>query len=162
MPSPQNVVTPSPEICVRCKGRLWCGPKCFIIERYEKKQQTVERLKSKDLMSSSPPGVFVSWNGYPKVKLSPMAPAVEQQDVWLTDDSDKWFGLPAEKIISFRESLVRGNMDVEVKQAADPSYSLLDVQETLMAKKPVGIEMELKSAPKLREQIGRASCRERV
>jgi len=148
---PKAHVTPSPEVCVKCKGRLWCGPKCFIMERYEKKQATVELLKGKDLQSASPPGVFVSWNGYPKVKLSPMAPAVKQEDVWLTDDSDKWFGLPAEKIISFRESLVRGNMELEVKQASNPGYKLLDVQETLMAKKPVGIEMELKNAPKLRE-----------
>ena len=148
---PKSYLAPSPEVCVRCKGRLWCGPKCFILDRYEKKQQAFEQLKSKDLQSSSPPGVFVSWHGYPKVKLSPMAPAVKQEDVWLTDDTDKWFGLPAEKIISFRESLVRGNMDFEVKQASNPGYKLLDVQETLMAKKPVGIEMELKSAPKLRE-----------
>lgn len=147
--APKQLVKPSPEVCVRCKGRLWCGPKCFILERFERKKTIAEKTASKDIQGPSPPGVFVSWTGYPKVTFSPMAPAIEQSDdAWLIDDTDKWFGLPGEKIVSFRESLVRGNMKLKVKDAAKPSYGLLEVQETLMAKKPVGVEMQLQSAPK--------------
>ncbi|MCR4369041.1 MAG: hypothetical protein NUV67_04000, partial [archaeon] len=120
------------------------------MERFEKKRDAARKIESKELASHSPPGVFVSWHGYPKVALSPMAPAQEPEDVWMTDDTDKWFGLPAEEIISFRENLVRGSMPLEVSAAQDPKYSLVDVHETLMAKKPVGIEMELKGSPRMR------------
>lgn len=145
-------VKPSPQVCVKCKGRLWCGPKCFILERFERKKQVLGITQKKDLQGQSPPGIFVSWTGYPKVNLSPMAPATSpQSDAWILDDSDKWFGMPADRIIDFRESLVRGNMALNVKDAAKPNYQLLDIQETVMAKKPVEIEMQLQSAPHLRE-----------
>lgn len=148
----RSFVKPSPEVCVRCKGRLWCGPKCFILERFEKKRTVMQKVAGADIQGPSPPGVFVSWTGYPKVTFSPMAPVIEpDDDAWLIDDSDKWFGLPGEKIVSFRESLVRGNMKLGVKQASNPSYEMLEVQETLMAKKPVGVEMQLQSAPRAKE-----------
>ncbi len=143
-------MTPSPEVCVRCKGRLWCGPKCFILERYETRQKTVLSIRKRDLQSEAPPGVFVGWTGYPKISLSPMAPAFSTKDSWMTDDTDKWFGMPAEKIIGFRESLVRGSMPVDVYKARDPSYQISEIQETLMAKKPVDVEMKLKSVPTAR------------
>ncbi|MEK6957457.1 MAG: hypothetical protein AABW99_00545 [archaeon] len=143
-------VTPSPEVCVRCKGRLWCGPKCFILERYEKRQWAVHSVQKRELQSESPPGVFVGWYGYPKITLSPMAPALSPKDSWMTDDTDKWFGLSSEKIIEFRENLVRGSMPVEVHKASDPSYQVSEIQETLMAKKSVDIEMKLKSIPTAR------------
>ncbi len=151
-PNAKGLVKPSPEVCVRCKGRLWCGPKCFILERFEKKREVTEKAAGSHIQGPSPPGVFVSWTGYPKVTFSPMAPAIEPtDDAWLIDDTDRWFGMPGEKIISFRESLVRGNMKLGVKDAAKPSYGLLEVQETLMAKKPVGVEMQLHSAPRAKE-----------
>ncbi|HLC92190.1 MAG TPA: hypothetical protein VJH23_00620 [archaeon] len=146
----QITITPSPEVCVKCKGRLWCGPKCFILERFEKRTLAAKQVDSKNLQTHSPPGVFVSWHGYPKVNLSPMAPALEDGDVWLADDTDKWFGLSAEKIISFRENLVRGNIPIEISKASNPDYKLLEIQETLMAKKPVGVEMELDGRPTIR------------
>lgn len=146
------LLKPSPEVCVRCKGRLWCGPRCFILERFEKKRAVTEKAAGKEIHGPSPPGVFVSWTGYPKVTFSPMAPAIEPtDDAWLLDDTDKWFGMGAEKIIAFRESLVRGNMRLGVKDAAKPGYGLLEVQETLMAKKPVGVEIQLHSAPRANE-----------
>lgn len=140
-------VVPSPEVCVRCKGRLWCGPRCFILERFEAKQKTIKSVKGLELQSQSPPGVFVGWHGYPKVSLSPMATSVPVSDSWLTDDTDKWFGLSAEKIIGFRESLIRGSLPVKVESANNPDYKIMEIQETLMAKKPVEIEMKLKSSP---------------
>src|SRR3989344_1098295 len=147
-----NTLTPSPQVCVKCKGRLWCGPKCFILERFEKKQSSIGKIKGNSVQGPSPPGVFVSWSGYPKVTLSPMAPLqpINENDSWLSDDTDKWFGLGADKIISFRESLVRGSMPLEVNMAADPSYQLLEVQQALMAKKPVEVQMQLRQSPSSR------------
>ncbi|MBI4210529.1 MAG: hypothetical protein HY544_03425 [Candidatus Diapherotrites archaeon] len=149
-PKGGGFVKPSPEVCVRCKGRLWCGPKCFILERFERRRAAVNTVDGKSLQSHSPPGVFVSWHGYPKVSLSPMAPVLEQGDVWLSDDTDKWFGLPAEKIIAFRENLVRGNIPVNVSSASDPDYRVSEIQETLMAARPVGIDMQLDGRPTIR------------
>lgn len=142
----------SPELCVRCKGRLWCRPKCFILERFERKQFAFVALKGNEFQGPSPPGVFVSWRGYPKVNLSPMASVLQpsNDEAWLIDDTDKWFGFPADKIIAFRESLMRGSMPLKVKQASNPTYQLLEVQETLMAKKPVGVDMKLKGSPSSR------------
>ncbi|MEK6902147.1 MAG: hypothetical protein AABX02_00990, partial [archaeon] len=63
-------VKPSPETCVQCRGRLWCGATCWILEKYETKQKSVSQMKEKSFAGSSPPSIFVSHYGYPKVKIA--------------------------------------------------------------------------------------------
>lgn len=140
-------VSPSPEVCVKCKGRLWCGPNCYVLEKYSAYQNSLSKFVGNSVSGSSPPGFFVSHSNYPKVMVAPMSPAGHLSDAALLDDTDKWFGLPEDKIISFRQSLVRGNAVFEVDSASKPSYELLDLQELAMSSGPVSVELELKNKP---------------
>jgi len=138
-------------LCLKCKGRLMCGRKqCQILERHSHKRKLTQKLKDKSFQGNSPPSVFVSWHGYPKVKLAPLSPPEVLKDADLLDNPERWYGLPSEDIINFRESLIRSDTSVEVTQARDPSRQLGEMQEMVMAVKPVEVEVDLKKAPDLR------------
>src|SRR3989338_7058719 len=97
-------VTPSPKVCIKCKGRLWCGPKCFILEKFEHKKNLVQKA-GKEFQGNSPPGVFVSWQNYPNISIAPLAPTQIVENADLLDNPEKWITLSSEKIVSFREQL---------------------------------------------------------
>ncbi|VVB99847.1 Uncharacterised protein [uncultured archaeon] len=142
-------LNPSPEVCVRCKGRLWCGSNCFILEKHAVYDKTVSNIQGLSFSGSSPPGFFVSRHGYPKVSVAPLSPTEHLKDAWLLDDSDRWFGMPEQEVISFRQQLVRSQAYFNAESAASPSYELLGLQELVMASKPVDVEVELKAKPVL-------------
>ncbi len=52
-----------PELCVKCKGRGFCGKPCKILARIKKFQPKVNL----DFSGSSPPEIFVGHNGYPNL-----------------------------------------------------------------------------------------------
>ncbi len=133
--------------CLKCKGRLWCGEKCFILEKYKSTGKTVSGIKNNTVSGPSPPSVFVSWTHYPKVSFSPMAPPFFPDKAGELDAPEKWFGLETEKILSFRESLVGGSKRMESVSAANPSRLLSKAQEMLLSSKPVEVELKLKSMP---------------
>lgn len=139
----------SAKTCIKCKGRNWCGEKCWILEKYNNKQKAYKNLelKGNEFQGSSPPSVFVSWHGYPKVNLAPMSPSYITTDSDLLDNPERWFGLEAEKIVGYREELIRSNVSVGVDEAKNPDYSIQNIQEIVMAKKPVDLEVKLKGRP---------------
>lgn len=140
-------LSPSPEVCVKCKGRLWCGPNCYILEKYSSFERSVSKFEGNSLAGSSPPGFFVSHTGYPKVAVAPMSPAEHLGNASILDDTDKWFGLPEKQIISYRQSLVRGTSTFDATSAARPSYELSGLQELVMSTNAVDVEIELKRRP---------------
>ncbi|MEM4326733.1 MAG: hypothetical protein QXZ13_01005 [Candidatus Diapherotrites archaeon] len=142
------MVVPSPEVCVKCKGRFWCSDKCFILDKFNVRLMAFTRFSSGAVEGLSPPGVFVSSRSYPKVSFSPMLTVSSDFDPWLSDNSELWFGLPLENILSFRQSLLRGSFVVDAKSAVEPSYDVLSVQESLLSSKSVGVEAKLDSLPK--------------
>lgn len=138
----------SASLCVRCKGRLFCGAKkCYILERYSNLRKATSLISEKEFSGSSPPGIFVSWHNYPNVNVAPLSPPEILKDADLLDNPERWFGLSEEKILSFRESLIRGNKKFEAGDASDPNYRLIEIQEATMSSKPVQVEVKLKNKP---------------
>lgn len=140
----------SPQLCVRCKGRLWCGPKCFILEKFEAHRKVTRKLVGKFFQGSSPPSVFVGWHGYPKVTIAPVSPPEILDNAGFMDEPDRWFGLSTEKIVQMRETLIQSKKPIDIHQAANPDYKLMEIQEVAMSAEPLDIEVELEKAPEAR------------
>ncbi len=139
-----------PKLCVRCKGRLWCGlPKCPILE--QKRRIRAYTPQSRDLEAPTPPAVFVSWRNYPKVEISPME-AVKHAE--LAENPREWRDLSIDQIVDIRTALVRPTIRADVYSAANPTEDVLKVQEMAMSRKPVGVEAELAKIPEPRVEFG--------
>ncbi|MDO8627796.1 MAG: hypothetical protein Q7K42_04985, partial [Candidatus Diapherotrites archaeon] len=140
------IVTPSPKVCIKCKGRLWCGPKCFILEKFEHKKNLVQKA-GKEFQGNSPPGVFVTWNNYPNITIAPLSPTQIVENADLLDNPEKWITLSSEKIVSFREQLIRPTEKISAKQAADPNKRISAIQEIAMTEKSPVMEISLQREP---------------
>jgi hypothetical protein len=137
----------SPELCIKCKGKLLCGlSKCPILEKESKRVEIVSSMKGKNFEGASPPSIFVSWKSYPKVSIAPLS-GVREDTIDLMDSPEKWFGLPQEKIISMREGLLRAYKSIKVDAAANPDYDLIDLQEVALAENKVDVELKLSEKP---------------
>lgn len=140
----------SPELCVRCKGRLWCGLKtCPIVEKFESQKHSLSYLKGKKFEGANPPGFFVTHKNYPKIQAGPVSLPGAENDPSFFDDPTKWFGLSQQEIISMRARLLSSSMPVNASDAANPSRGLLEMQEVVLSKTPVSAEFELKDKPQV-------------
>jgi len=138
----------TPELCIKCKGKLLCGlKKCPILEKSSKQTKIVSTIKDNNFFGSSPPGFFVSWQNYPKVAVAPLS-ALPDEISEISDSPEKWYGIDQEKIISFRESLLRSYKTMPVSSASNPNYELLDLQELAMAEKNFEVQVNLSSKPR--------------
>lgn len=104
-------------------------------------------MVGQNFVGASPPGFFVSWQNYPKIAVAPLS-SVPSEANELSDRPEEWYGLPQEKIISFRESLLRSYKTMPVSLAADPSYELLDFQEIAMSSSLFELEVNLAEKPR--------------
>jgi hypothetical protein len=138
----------TPELCIKCKGKLLCGLKtCPIIEKNSSQTKIVSKIKDNEFEGATPPGFFVSWQNYPKVAVAPLSSLPEELSP-ISDSPEQWYGLPQEEIIKFRESLLRSYKTMPVDLASNPSYELVDFQELAMSKNLVDVNINLKKAPK--------------
>jgi hypothetical protein len=138
----------SPELCIRCKGKLLCGlSKCPILEKQDNRTKIVSSMVGTNFVGASPPGFFVSWQNYPKVAVAPLS-ALPSEINEMSDLPEKWYGLPQEKIISFRESLLRSYKTMPVSLASDPNYELLEFQEIAMSSSLFELEVSLAEKPR--------------
>lgn len=137
----------SPKLCIRCKGKLLCGLSyCPILKKHSDQTKTVSNIHGTEFTGASPPSLFVSWKDYPKVQIAPLSPT-EVFDSAMLDAPEKWFGLPQEEIVSYRQQLLRSNKSINVFDAAKPSYELAEMQELVMASDPTAIDVKLKKKP---------------
>lgn len=138
----------SPELCIKCKGKLLCGlSSCPILEKNSSQKKIISSLVGNDFVGASPPGFFVSWQNYPKVAVAPLSSLPSEVND-LSDLPEKWYGLPQEKIISFRESLLRSYKSMPVSLASNPNYELLDFQELAMSSSIFELEVKLAEKPR--------------
>lgn len=98
-------------------------------------------IRHQDLSGSSPPSVFVGRFGYPKIKLYPSSPPVHGETS-VYEDASKWLSLGMEEFLSMRLSLVRGGIDVKVKEASNPERLFQDIQLMSLSSRPVEVEMK--------------------
>ncbi len=139
-----------PKLCVRCKGRLWCGlPKCPILEQKKIMEATIP--KSTEINAPTPPAIFISWRNYPKVEVAPMETS---QFVSIADDPRYWTEMSIDEIVGIRSSLIRPTIRADVYTAANPTNDVLTLQELAMSKKPVTVEAILEKEPKPRVEFG--------
>jgi DNA repair protein NreA len=139
----------SPELCVKCKGKLLCGlKKCPIIQKSFSSTKLVSSIKNNSFSGATPPGFFVSWQNYPKVAVAPLS-AIPEEISPISDKPEEWFGLSQEEIISFRENLLRSYKTIPVSLASNPNYELLDFQEIAMSESIIDLDVSLKKIPKI-------------
>jgi hypothetical protein len=96
---------------------------------------------------TSPPGIFIGRNGYPKVFVGPML-TPEYGDTSVMDMPESWIpqNKSQEDIIKFRLDLVRGKHQVDIKNFDNKLVGKL--QEISLAKDSVDSEAEFKHKPK--------------
>lgn len=136
-------------LCIRCKGRLWCGlPSCPILDKFETKQKTVASIAEKEFEGSSPPSIFVSWANYPSVTIAPLAPPVVSNKNSLMDNPEQWFGLSSNEIVNLRSQLIRSQTRVKTASASNPSTDLVAMQELALSVQPVEAGFELLEKPR--------------
>jgi len=140
-------------ICLQCKGlKFLCGrKKCPILDK-KLISSSITDLLSKDIHNFSPPGIFVGWVGYPKIRIGPMISlkSYEDSDAFhILDYPAEWYGLSLDDIIRYRTSLVRSKSVTHVDLAKNPDYSLKDIQELTLSAKPVDVEAEFLKKPRL-------------
>ena len=130
--------------CIKCKGRLLCGlSSCKVLDRHKHKTRILSGIKSNSFDGSSPPGLFVSWQNYPKVDLAPLSSFSSISDIEVFDEPENWFGLPSEKIVSMRESLILSGKKTSVFSAVNPNKELSLIQETAMASDSLDVSVEV-------------------
>ncbi len=139
-------------LCLKCKGRGFCGRSFCPI--YAKSQAIfkVEKILNKSDFASSSPAPFVGHYGYPNVNVGILSPAKLEEDAELYDAPQYWadhnFKIP--KIVDLRSSLINSRFKIEVKK----QNKFLDIsKEVGMASKPVDVEISVDEKPRFRLKV---------
>ncbi|UZE94080.1 MAG: hypothetical protein IB618_00695 [Candidatus Pacearchaeota archaeon] len=139
-------------LCIRCKGRGWCGGPCKILARLREFQPKI----SKEFSGSSPPEIFVGRYGYPNVFTGILAPTefgeteeLSMPEVWHEQ------GAGIQDILAYRSRMIYSRFISSIKSARSKQQSrLLDLmQEISLASKPVDASFKLKKKPRVRIQM---------
>ncbi|MCL5441885.1 MAG: Nre family DNA repair protein [Candidatus Thermoplasmatota archaeon] len=129
-------------LCIRCRGaKMLCGLSYCPISVKNLLQPKIARFNGTEISGSTPPSIFVGRYGYPKVNIYPSAPNIHG-DTSGYEDPSKWMNVDMEEFLSMRLSLLRGGMEVNVKNISDPGKTLQDIQVMTLSEKPVEVEME--------------------
>ncbi len=125
------------ELCVKCKGRLWCGlPKCPLLEAAREYMPRL-KLNSGDLFGLSPPSLFVGRAGYPNVYAGPLI--TENEKIFST--SSQLYGKPLGYILSQTSSLLRVSTRVDVRRPWERDVQ--SIQELSMSTKALDTEVKV-------------------
>jgi len=109
-----------------------------------KLREFLPKIRSKEIVGSSPPEVFVGRIGYPKVFVGPMVSPLENSENLLYTES--WFGKSLEEIFAMRFQAVRGKFSAKVFDLN--SKNVQKLQEALLSRKSVEAEAKFKNVPK--------------
>lgn len=136
------------ELCVRCRGRGWCGGSCRILSKVK---GFFPKMKT-HFSGSSPPEVFVGRIGYPKINTGILAPQ-EHGDTEEMSMPELWYekNLGIKDILNHRGQLIYSRFKSMVKDARKEKKFLGVMQEISMADKSVSSEFFLKKP--LRQDI---------
>ncbi|MFX0094636.1 MAG: Nre family DNA repair protein [Candidatus Hodarchaeota archaeon] len=140
---------PTSEMCIRCKSsRMLCGkPRCPLLLKYRSLLPVRRVIADNEVLTGpSPPSLFVGRFGYPKIRVSPMAPPFNVVEdnlpiVRLMDEPDRWYGTSIDQICQWRSQLIRNVIPelIDVRWV-DKNPILQSSRELVMAKEPVDIE----------------------
>ncbi len=129
------------ELCVRCKGRGYCGKPCKILSKI---REFFPKTKT-HFSGSSPPEVFVGRIGYPYINTGILSP----QEYGNTEDMslpEKWYEkkLTIKQILNHRGQLVYSRFKSKISDARVNKKFLSTMQEISLASKSVSTEFFLK------------------
>lgn len=130
--------------CVLCQGRGWCGKSCPILSRIKMLKSVIEATGT-ELFGSSPPGIFVGRQGYPRVYTGILAPPSK---IDVCDMPEEWYSSNAtiDDVLGFRGQMIYSRFKADVK---NPSGKLIELQQELIqSSKPCDVEITLKKKPK--------------
>ena len=131
-----------PELCIRCKGKLWCGlKKCPLLEA----RRIVKGLNvSREMEGYSPPSLLVGWSGYPEVNVTPL---LTVEDPRIADNPGLWAErrFPIERILDIRLRMGGG---AKRRKVEEKDSFVLTVQEIAMSRREVGTDVEFERPPK--------------
>lgn len=134
-------------LCIRCKGRGWCGKYCPIYAQLESRFKLGE-FGEKDFSGSSP-APFVGHYGYPYLNVGILCTQNTSEDAYLYDAPRQWseknYQIP--ELVVLRSSLINSRFKTHIKG----SDRFLDIaQEVGMASKPADLEVNLKKKPRFK------------
>lgn len=123
-------------LCLKCKGRNWCGKPC----NYNK--ITVKKVEFKKEFYGTSPTVFIGKHNYPNVNIGIMSPQLQTEHARDWDNPQLWYKeYNINQVVEKRTTLVNCNTKINSK--------FLDkVQEVALSKKPVDVEVALNKKPK--------------
>jgi len=134
------------DLCIKCKGRGFCGKPCIILSRIKKYQPKV----SLEFSGSSPPEIFVGQYNYPNVFTGIISPA-EYGDTEYLSSPEMWHSNKNDiaEILSYRAKMIYSRFSSNIKQAISKNQNkLLDLMRKIsLASKSADINFKLKNKP---------------
>jgi hypothetical protein len=139
------------ELCVKCKGKGWCGKPCKILAKLRIETRNLKDSLKQEFQGSSPPTVFIgSKLTYPIVNVGIMSLSEIKENAWLYDSPDYWSQkeIDSKQIIKFRQSLINSRFQAKVFDVRKNTKLLSLVQEIGMTSSQADTEIKLKEKPK--------------
>lgn len=136
------------ELCIKCKGRGFCGKPCAILSRLRAFQPKI----GTEFSGSSPPEIFVGKYGYPNVFTGILAPA-EHGDTEKLSMPESWHSENAsiEDILSYRSRLIYSRFAASIKSPkiySEKQNKFMEImQQVSLASKAVDLSFKLKKKP---------------
>lgn len=135
-------------LCLKCKGRKWCGKNCEILKKFSFK--TFNLLKN-DFEGTSPPSVFISSkDSYPKMNIGILSLNTQKENAWIYDSPNFWSkeNIPSNQIIRFRKNLINSRQLSNSFEARNPNRLLSIIQEIGMSNFKTEVELKLSNLNK--------------
>ena len=143
------------DLCVKCKGKGWCGKPCKI---YSKIKNFTQK-KSKHLSGNSPPEIFVGKYNYPNIQAGILSPEIHGNTAELSMP-EIWHekNLQIPQILTNRSQLIYGKFQTSIKKARTQNKFTKLMQEISMTHKPISTEFFLKKIPRMTLEINKYSA----
>ena len=128
------------ELCVRCKGRGYCGQACKILAKIK----DIFPKSKTHFSGSSPPEIFVGRNFYPNVYTGILAPQ-EHGDTEDMSLPEQWYAksLTIKEIVNYRGNLIYSRFKSKISDAKKQKKFLSIMQEISLADRSVSTEFFL-------------------
>ncbi|MEK6972830.1 MAG: hypothetical protein AABW72_02215 [archaeon] len=107
----------------------------------------VSKIKGKEFTGSSPPGIFVSHFNYPKIPVSIVSLAEQNENANYYDTPELWFNKPQEEILAMRHELIHASKTHDKSEPQNPGKELLDMQELALSRNFQDLDVSLKKMP---------------
>jgi hypothetical protein len=142
------------QLCIRCKGRGWCGGPCKILAQLKMFQPKIK----KEFEGSSPPEIFVGKYGYPNVFAGILAPNepgnteyMSMPEIWHEQH------MSITDILGYRSRMIYSRFTLPIKSAKSKQKNkFLDtMQEISLASKSADMSFKLKKKPATKINLSR-------